>query len=109
MAVCKDLGIPPEWAEHCEDAFHVGHSNQQDDLAARLDLLISAGKFPRFEDKVRQLGSYGGGNHFGECEAVQIADHDRARRAAEVFGLRDGCVAFLSHCGSRGFRPRVGE
>jgi tRNA-splicing ligase RtcB len=34
---------------------------------------------------------------------VQIADNDRARRVAEVFGLRDGCVAFLSHCGSRGF------
>src|SRR6266513_6362188 len=74
-----------------------------DDLAARLDRLISAGKFPKFEDKVRQLGSYGGGNHLGECEAVQIADNYRARRAAEVFGLRDGCVAFLSHCGSRGF------
>ena len=28
---------------------------------------------------------------------------ERARRAAEVFGLRDNCVAFLSHCGSRGF------
>jgi len=104
--VCKDLGIPPEWAEHCEDAFHVGHSNQRDDLAARLELLISAGKFPKFEDKIRQLGSYGGGNHFGECEAVQISDNDRARRAAEVFGLRDGCVAFLSHCGSRGFGYR---
>src|SRR4029077_16844428 len=27
---------------------------------------------------------------------------DMARNAAETFGLRDGCVAFLSHCGSRG-------
>src|SRR6186713_2419369 len=43
-AVCRELGIPPEWAQHCEDAFHVGHSNQRGDLAARLDLLISAGK-----------------------------------------------------------------
>ena len=34
---------------------------------------------------------------------MQIGDNDRARRAAEVFGLRDNCVAFLSHCGSRGF------
>ena len=101
--VCRDLGIPPEWAQHCEDAFHLGHNIQQDDLSTRLDLLISTGKFPKFEDKIRQLGSYGGGNHFGECEAVQIADNDRARRAAEAFGLRDGCVAFLSHCGSRGF------
>jgi tRNA-splicing ligase RtcB len=33
---------------------------------------------------------------------VQVADNDRARQAAEVFGLRDGRVAFLSHCGSRG-------
>ncbi len=101
--VCRELGIPPEWALRCEDAFHLGHNNQRDDLAARLDFLISAGKFAKFEDKIRQLGSYGGGNHFGECEAVQIADNDRARRVAEVFGLRDGRVAFLSHCGSRGF------
>ncbi len=34
---------------------------------------------------------------------VHLADNDRARRTAEVFGLRDGCVGFLSHCGSRGF------
>lgn len=101
--VCRDLGIPVEWAQRCEDAFHLGHNNQRDDLAARLDFLILAGKFAKFDDKVRQLGSYGGGNHFGECEAVQIADNERARRAAEVFGLRDGNVAFLSHCGSRGF------
>src|SRR5438477_10608608 len=85
--VCRELGIPPEWAQHCEDAFHLGHDNQRDDLATRLDLLISAGKFPKFEDKIRQLGSYGGGNHFGECEAVQIADNDRHTRAAEVCGL----------------------
>jgi tRNA-splicing ligase RtcB len=102
-SVCRELGIPPEWAQHCEDAFHLGHNNKGDDLATRLNFLIDAGRFAKFEDKIRQLGSYGGGNHFGECEAVQIADNDRARRAAEVFGLRDNCVAFLSHCGSRGF------
>jgi tRNA-splicing ligase RtcB len=101
--VCTELGIPPEWTQRCEDASHLGHNHQRDDLAARLDFLIRAGKFPKFEEKIRQLGSYGGGNHFGECEAVQIADNTRARCAAEVFGLRDGCVAFLSHCGSRGF------
>jgi tRNA-splicing ligase RtcB len=50
-----------------------------------------------------QLGSYGGGNHFGECEVVQLADDPAMRRTAEVFGLRDNHVAFLSHCGSRGF------
>ena len=101
--VCRELGIPPEWAGRCEDAYHLGHDNRREDLEARLDLLVGTGYFPKFEDKIRQLGSYGGGNHFGECEAVEIADNDRTRHAAAVFGLRDRCVAFLSHCGSRGF------
>jgi tRNA-splicing ligase RtcB len=34
---------------------------------------------------------------------VEVGDNERARRAAEVFGLRHGGLAFLSHCGSRGF------
>lgn len=101
--VCEALGIRPEWASRCEDAFHVGHNEKRDDLESRLDLLMSQGIFPKFEEKVQQLGSYGGGNHFGECEAVQIENHERARAVAERFGLRDGCVGFLSHCGSRGF------
>ena len=29
------------------------------------------------------------------------------RQTAEVFGLQDGCVAFLSHCGSRGIGHRL--
>jgi tRNA-splicing ligase RtcB len=100
--VCTSLGIPIEWAERCEDAFHVGHDGTRDALGVRLDRLTHVG-FERFADKVQQLGSYGGGNHFGECEAVEIADSARARQAAEVFGLLDRRVAFLSHCGSRGF------
>src|SRR5262245_11189661 len=31
-AVCEALGIPPEWASRCEDAFHVGHKGSSDDL-----------------------------------------------------------------------------
>lgn len=101
--VCDSLGIPPHWAERCEDSAHVGHNDKHDDLAERLERLIEGGHFPKFNDKIRQLGSYGGGNHFGECEAVKIADNPRAKEAAEVFGLKDDCVGFLSHCGSRGF------
>jgi tRNA-splicing ligase RtcB (3'-phosphate/5'-hydroxy nucleic acid ligase) len=101
--VCEALGVPAEWAIRCEDAFHVGHGEKRDDLEARLELLLKQGIFPKFDEKVQQLGSYGGGNHFGECEAVQIEDNERARSVAESFGLRDGCVGFLSHCGSRGF------
>jgi len=69
----------------------------------RLDKLLHTDGLRNFDEKMRQLGSYGGGNHFGECEVVGIEDNDQARATADTFGLRDGHVAFLSHCGSRGF------
>jgi tRNA-splicing ligase RtcB len=101
-AVCEKLGIPPEWAERCEDAFHRGHDGTLATMGERLERLLTAGVLRNFDEKIRQLGSYGGGNHFGECEVVEIEPNAQAQRAAEVFGMRDGCVAFLSHCGSRG-------
>ena len=100
--VLHALGIPLDWAERCEDAAHVGHDGTNAALAVRLDW-VRANQFSNFLEEITQLGSYGGGNHFGECEVVRLLDNDRARRAGEVFGLRDGCVGFLSHCGSRGF------
>jgi len=102
-AVCESLGIPVHWAGRCEDSAHPGHDGTRDALAARLDRLIQANKFENFHNKVTQLGSYGGGNHFGECEVVQVAEASRAQFCAQRFGLKDGHVAFLSHCGSRGF------
>lgn len=101
--VCESLGIPARWAARCEDAFHLGHDDTRDALSARLDRLLDAGAMPNFADKMRQLGSYGGGNHFGECEGVHVGEDKRSQFCARTFGLRDGCVAFLSHCGSRGF------
>lgn len=98
--VCEALGIPLNWAERCEDSAHVGHDDSTGALALRLEQLLT--RITNFDDKVSQLGSYGGGNHFGECEVVHVADNERARQNAEVFGLVDGQVAFLSHCGSRG-------
>jgi tRNA-splicing ligase RtcB len=100
--VLHALGIPPEWAERCEDAAHVGHDGTSGVLALRLEW-VRANQFSNFLEKITQLGSYGGGNHFGECEVVRLIDNDRACRTAELFGLHDGCVGFLSHCGSRGF------
>jgi tRNA-splicing ligase RtcB len=102
-SVCEQLGIPTAWADRCEDAFHLGHDDSRDALAARLDSLLKQRAMSNFADKMGQLGSYGGGNHFGECEVVDVADNDRARSIADTFGLQDGKVAFLSHCGSRGF------
>ena len=101
------MGIPHEWAARCEDSFHVGHDETADALSLRLEQLLHAEKLGDFDDKIRQLGSYGGGNHFGECEVVSIADSDHARAAAETFGLRNNCVAFLSHCGSRGLGHKL--
>lgn len=102
--VCEALGIPPEWAMRCEDSAHTGHDGTHDALERRLDILRRDGHYAsRLPGKILQLGSYGGGNHFGECEVVRLAEGDRAKSTAEVFGLKDGQVAFLSHCGSRGF------
>lgn len=102
-AVCQALGIPPEWALRCEDAAHFGHDETVSALAERMEWNLRYDRMRNFENKMQQLGSYGGGNHFGECEAVRLSDDPRVQRAAEVFGLCDRHVAFLSHCGSRGF------
>lgn len=102
-AVCESLGIPAEWAERCEDSHHLGHDGTRQALADRLDWLLNSGQLPNFSEKVRQAGSYGSGNHFGEAEVVEIGKSARAQDVARSFGLKDGCVAFLSHCGSRGF------
>jgi tRNA-splicing ligase RtcB len=46
-----------------------------------------------------QLGSLGAGNHFLE---VQVVDQIHDAAAAQVFGLADGMVVVMIHCGSRG-------
>lgn len=102
-AVCEALGIPLEWATRCEDSAHLGHDGTVKALHQRLDFILESKRVRNFGDKMNQLGSYGGGNHFGECEITRVIDRPSARETAEVFGLRDGHVSFLSHCGSRGF------
>jgi tRNA-splicing ligase RtcB len=101
--VCKEMGIPSEWALRCEDTFHRGHDETSEALANRLTAIIDQKVFKNLTEKLCQLGSYGGGNHFGECEIVELINPDINRHTAHIFGLKDGAVAFLSHCGSRGF------
>lgn len=100
--VLRQLGIPKAWATRCEDAYHRATDGSTDALAHRLQTLRSHRKLERFPSQVSQLGSYGGGNHFGECEVVQLNRDANLQAIAETFGLQDGKVAFLSHCGSRG-------
>ncbi|MFN9971365.1 MAG: RtcB family protein, partial [Phycisphaerae bacterium] len=93
-----------------EDSFHVGHDDTLDALGDRLDRHMGTGPFRnKFPGKMKQLGSYGGGNHFGECEVVHLEQNERAQKAADVFGLQDGHVAFLSHCGSRGIGHNLAD
>lgn len=51
-----------------------------------------------------QLGTLGSGNHFLEVDRVeQIFD----RELADAFGLFDGQICFMTHCGSRGLGHQV--
>jgi tRNA-splicing ligase RtcB len=101
--VCEQFGIPYDWTERCEDAVHYGHDRSSEALVHRLDRILKEKYMCNFGEKMTQFGSYGGGNHFGECEIVSVGQDEQAQRTAEVFGLKEGHVAFLSHCGSRGF------
>ena len=102
-SVCEQFGIPFEWTTRCEDAAHFGHDKTSEALERRLDVILTQKYMCNFGEKMTQFGSYGGGNHFGECEIVSVGESEKAKRCADVFGLKDGQVAFLSHCGSRGF------
>ena len=53
---------------------------------------------------LHQVGSLGSGNHFLEVQAVDEV-HDPAVAAA--FGLRDGQVCVMIHCGSRGLGHQI--
>lgn len=63
----------------------------------------------KISDKARkrgapQLGSLGSGNHFLEVQKVaEVHDEDAAKR----FGIEEGQVTILTHCGSRGFGHQV--
>jgi len=102
-SVCERFGVPIEWTQRCEDAVHYGHDRSSVALTHRLERILKEKYMSNFGEKMMQFGSYGGGNHFGECEIVSVANDEHAQKVAEVFGLKDGHVAFLSHCGSRGF------
>ena len=102
-SVCEQFGVPYDWTQRCEDAVHTGHDHSSRALERRLEKILKEKYMCNFAEKMTQFGSYGGGNHFGECEIVRIGQDEQAKKTAEVFGLKDGKVAFLSHCGSRGF------
>lgn len=96
-AVARDLDIPQHWVARCEDAVH----GNAEALLERLEWHLHKNQTKGLLPKMQQLGTYGAGNHFGECSIVEV--HPLEQERAEQWGLKDGCVAMLSHCGSRGF------
>jgi tRNA-splicing ligase RtcB len=81
-----------EDAEMCEDAGRV----EDADPKAVSDKAKERG--------APQLGSMGAGNHFVE---VQWVDEIVDAQAAKVFGLHDGQIVVMIHCGSRGVGHQV--
>lgn len=65
QAVTDELGISALWSERCEDSFHTGYDGHGESLVRRLEQLQHGRGLPNYQQKVEQLGSYGGGNHFG--------------------------------------------
>jgi tRNA-splicing ligase RtcB len=55
----------------------------------------------------RQLGTLGGGNHFVEIQAIEIAEENR--EIAEAWGLFDGQVVIMIHSGSRAWGGAVSQ
>lgn len=55
----------------------------------------------------RQLGTLGGGNHFVEIQAIEIAEENR--EIAESWGLFDGQVVIMIHSGSRAWGGAVSQ
>ncbi len=51
-----------------------------------------------------QIGTLGSGNHFLE---IQYVDEIFDKEAAEAFGLKEGQVTVMIHCGSRGLGHQV--
>lgn len=94
--VCEKLGIPSNWSDRCEDKCH----GMFLEVWQHLSKLQKNENFYRLlMGKFDQLGSYGGGNHFLSGDITRVIDED----VANSFGLKDGCLSLLSHCGSRGF------
>lgn len=89
----ESLGIPVEWANRLECRHYGGTATA---LQNRFDAFE-----PRLKEKLKQIGSLGGGNHFSECQAAAVAPGMEG--LASQWGIHSGQVGFLTHCGSRGF------
>ncbi len=103
-AIAEARLVPDVLARGAAAALDAGYG-WEDDLEKCEERGTSAGADPsvisnRAVERGRgQLGSLGAGNHFLE---VQVVDEIHDPEAASVFGLAEGMLVVMLHCGSRG-------
>lgn len=103
-AIAEARLVPDVLARGAVAALDAGYG-WEDDLEKCEERGTSAGADPsvisnRAVERGRgQLGSLGAGNHFLE---VQVVDEIHDPEAASVFGLAEGMLVVMLHCGSRG-------
>jgi len=90
-AVSKGYGVENDW-KHTEDGGKLPGANPKD-VSQRAK---SRG--------LPQLGTLGAGNHFLE---VQVVEEVFDEKVAKAFGLEEGMVTLMIHCGSRGLGHQV--
>lgn len=95
--VLENLGIDPSWSLRLENTSY----GDPDALWARMPELPKL--IPNIAAKIAALGSLGAGNHFLSGDITDAVDVTDNYPIQSLFGLRNGCLSFLSHCGSRGF------
>jgi tRNA-splicing ligase RtcB (3'-phosphate/5'-hydroxy nucleic acid ligase) len=98
----NNLGIPPQWADRCEDASHLDTNGRIDQLATRLEKLLREKTIKDFSSKYKQLGSYGGvpkvSNNlvrFAKTRLVKEVD------AARAVASDRSCCGTLVGCSTR--------
>jgi tRNA-splicing ligase RtcB (3'-phosphate/5'-hydroxy nucleic acid ligase) len=79
----------------------LGHTEDGGALPGADPGAVSDRAYARGQDQVGTLGS---GNHFLE---VQVVDEVFDRGAAAAYGLHEGQITIMIHCGSRGFGYQV--
>ena len=90
-------------------AMSCGHGGQQDldrceDRGVVEDADLAQVSSRALDRGLHQVGSLGSGNHFLEVQAV---DRVFDPVAAEAFGLAEGQVCVMIHCGSRGLGHQI--
>ena len=101
--------VPEVLARGAEAALEAGYGDERD-LQRCEEGGVSAGARPEAVSERAlargsgQLGSLGSGNHFLE---VQVVDRVEDTDTAAAFGLAEGMVVVMIHCGSRGLGHQV--